>query len=278
MTTLALSTDLQLDKQVVERYLHELLHQGDSHSGSNVREAMCYAVSGRAQRIRPLLSLRVARMLGAESTGVLRAGCAVELLHCASLIVDDLPCMDNEEWRRDRATVHVAFGEATAVLAAFALVALSVRSAIDLQAGPADLGRQLRFQSALLRALDCGSLIDGQALDLSLPRLRKEAQRHHVSELKTVPLFQLAVQAGAIGADLSPEESRTLDQFGREFGLAFQYMDDYLDDEADSRDSLEVQLARARSCLKPFYPAGREIEGILDYLHAKACQKNYSNR
>src|SRR4051794_41151411 len=113
MTTLSLSRDLQVDRQAVELYLQQLLDGSNPHPASRVHEAMCYSVLGRAQRIRPLLALRVARMLGAETHGVVRAGAAVELLHCASLIVDDLPCMDNEQWRRGRETVHIVYGEAT---------------------------------------------------------------------------------------------------------------------------------------------------------------------
>ena len=88
---------------------------------------MQYSVLGCGQRLRPILSLRTARALDCEGPNPLRPAAAVELLHCASLIIDDLPCMDNDSVRRNRASVHVQFGEATAILAAFALVALAAR-------------------------------------------------------------------------------------------------------------------------------------------------------
>lgn len=278
MTTLALSRDLQADRLAVNRHLEHLLHSSNPHPSSRVHEAMCYSVLGSAQRIRPLLALRVARMLGAETQAVLRAAAAVELLHCASLIVDDLPCMDDEKCRRGRETVHIVFGEATAVLSAFSLVAMAARTSIDPLASRDRLPSQMEFQDALLRTLDCGSLVDGQALDLTLSVSSAYAERRRVNELKTVPLFQLAVHAGSISADPSPEERRALCQFGMEFGVAFQIMDDYLDDGHETPESLEMQFQRSRDCLAPFHPASLELEGIFEYLHAKAGQKNRRHR
>jgi len=95
------------DKQVVESYLQYVLRCKTMPDGGPVHEAMRYSVLGAGQRIRPVLALRVARMLGAQSGHVLRMAAAVELLHCASLVIDDLPCMDNEQERRVRPTVHI---------------------------------------------------------------------------------------------------------------------------------------------------------------------------
>lgn len=272
------TTDLAADRVVVDQHLTELFYSLAKRDTGGVAEAMRYAVLGPGQRIRPIVAMRVARLVDAPDACVIRAAGAVELLHCASLIVDDLPCMDDEALRRDRATVHVAFGEATAVLAAFALVALAARSVVDVEAPPSLLSRLLHFQMDLLHTLDCASLIAGQALDLRLAGALREQQRESVTQLKTVPLFQLAVKAGTLLSDLSPEQACALQDFGRLFGTAFQMADDYLDNECASILPLESQLDQTRRSIRVFGSRARELEGLLDYLHARAWQKDHRHR
>ena len=176
--------DLATDRLRVDRRLEEHL----SGQVGTVGDAMRYAVLGGGQRLRPILALRVADLLATVTEATLRAACAVELLHSASLIVDDLPCMDNSALRRNRPAAHIQFGEATALLAAFALVGLAARTVADLPP----------FQLHLLRMLDSSSLVGGQALDLALQGPERESQRARVTDLKTVPLFELAVEAGLL--------------------------------------------------------------------------------
>ncbi len=231
---------------------------------------MRYAVLGRAQRVRPILALRVARTLGRRGPLPLCAGCSVELLHCASLIIDDLPCMDDAPVRRDRPSVHIKFGEAAAVLAAFGLVALSARLLVEVEATLLEHQRLADFQIELLRSLDCSGLIAGQALDLQLADNRYPRTDCRVTELKTVPLFQLAVAGGALCSDLDSNEEALLQCFGREFGLAFQMTDDLLDGESIERNLLEDKFSTLRAAISPFGPRSRELEELLDYLHARA--------
>jgi geranylgeranyl pyrophosphate synthase len=261
--------DLETDRQQVDRYLDGLL-SSRSVEGSAVLEAMRYSVLGAGQRLRPLLAYRVARMLHAECPGVTRTAAAVELLHCASLIVDDLPCMDNSTTRRGRPCTHLVFSEPTALLAAFAMVALSARSLVDGGHSGPELNRLLKFQTKLLHTMDCSSLIGGQDLDLKLAGADRDHQRRQISDLKTVPLFQLAVAAGAAFAELTEPQKRCLQILGREFGLAYQMADDYLDGEEDNPGALRAQFDRTLDCVRAFGPDAQPLEELLDYLNGKA--------
>ncbi|MFN9429540.1 MAG: polyprenyl synthetase family protein, partial [Acidobacteriota bacterium] len=144
-----LDLTLVRDKERVDQFLGELLRTESALLANPVSKAMEYATMGTAQRYRPILALRVARMLGAETDAVLRAAAAVELFHSASLIIDDLPCMDDEAMRRGRPAVHRQYGEATAILAAFSMVALSARIVMETAKGGSECMRLRRFQLAL---------------------------------------------------------------------------------------------------------------------------------
>ncbi len=273
-----LTNDLCVEKQRIDEYLETLLDQPSVTGASCVPVAMRYAVFGEAQRIRPILSLRVARLFDDEPSALsLSAAASVELLHCASLIIDDLPCMDDAPMRRNRQSVHVAFGEATAVLAAFALVALAARSIVSREYGPCDLHRALGFQKHLLSALDCNGLIAGQALDLGLSG--ESSNRTHVTDLKTVPLFLLAARAGTLFAEPSErsKEKRVM-SFAREFGVAFQMTDDFLDEDEECIEPLTAQLQQAHAWLAPLETQGQPLGDLLDYLNARAWEKNHSHR
>lgn len=235
------------------------------------RQAMRYAVLGQGQRFRPILALRTARLCGHEGPHTLRAAAAVELLHCASLIVDDLPCMDNAAERRGRPSTHAAFGEATAVLAAFGLVALAARAVIEQPCLPAQLPHLVRFQAHLLRTLDVCGLCEGQDLDLRAGGCERAQLRECMNELKTVPLFELAARAGLLMTDPESALARTVLHFAREFGRAFQLVDDHLDGEIQSLAPVEESLSRAEKALAALGQAGGELKELVEVLRAR-CQ------
>ena len=236
--------------------------------GGPVCEAMRYAVLGAGQRLRPILALRTAALLRADAAITMPAGAAVELLHCASLIIDDLPCMDNEQVRRNRPAVHRQFGEATALLAAFALVGLAARSVAE----------HACFQVRLLSMLDCNSLVGGQALDLALTGETRERNRSRVTHMKTVPLFQLAVEAGTLSTPRSITDTTALLQFGREFGVAYQMMDDYLDGEFDDAVAVDEQFSQARVLLDGFPGQAGGLLDLLNHLNAKIWEEDRRHR
>ena len=270
------TVSLESDRLAVDHHLTKLLCLEGPTDGGIVHEAMRYAVLGKAQRIRPVLSLRVARMFGAPEELTLSAAAAVELLHCASLIVDDLTCMDDDSFRRDRESVHVRYGEATAILAAFGLVALAARSVVEDPFMERHRLRMLDFQILLLRTLDCAGLIAGQAMDLNLSNTNCMVSACEISELKTVPLFTLAVSAGALFVDLDQNEQALLSCFGREFGLAFQMSDDLLDGEQSDTEPLREKLTTLRAAIAPFGGASRDLEELVDYLHARVSAQRSS--
>lgn len=236
------------------------------------REAMKYAVLGAGQRLRPILALRIARLMGMENELTLRAASAVEILHCASLVVDDLPCMDNEDERRGRPTTHKVYGHATALLASFGLVALAGRCVVDIRCSPTEMSNLIHFQIELLKLLDATGLCEGQDLDLRLSGDSRDAQRSRVNELKTVPLFDLAAQAGLLLSDPNTFETRLLRRFAQEFGRAYQIADDYLDGEITDLKVVMSQLQLAADCLEAFRPAAGELQAMLNYLHARCTQ------
>lgn len=261
---LAKENALVSDRLAVDRCLDSML----APQGGPVCEAMRYAVLGAGQRLRPILALRTAALLRADAAITMRAAAAVELLHCASLIVDDLPCMDNEQLRRNRPTVHRQFGEATALLAAFALVGLAARS----------IAEHACFQARLLSMLDCNSLVGGQALDLALTGETREHNRSRVTQMKTVPLFQLAVEAGTLSSPCSKADSATLLEFGKEFGVAYQMTDDYLDGELDDAVAVDEQFSRARALLDGFPERASGLLDLINHLNAKICEEDRRHR
>lgn len=246
------------DQELIEHELTATLGPARPHE-SSVDEAMRYAVAGGA-RLRPLIALRIARLVSAEERPVLRAAISLELLHCASLIVDDLPSMDNSAMRRGEPTVHVVFGEATAILAAFALVALAARSLVDLDASPAHRYALLGYQDKLLRTLDVSGLVGGQELDLRAGSTSR-FERQRINEKKTVPLFELAAEAGLLCAGPGAEEHRLLRMFARDYGRAYQVVDDYLDGDIDSRNAALSKVNQACRSLAPF---GARAAGLLE--------------
>lgn len=196
--------------------------------------AMRHAVLLGGKRMRPLLALAAARLFDDHEERALPAAVAVELVHAYSLVHDDLPAMDDDALRRGQPTVHVAFDEATAVLAGDALQAL----AFDVLAR-ADLppGRVVELVATLARAAGGAGMCGGQALDLaatgrSATTSLDALERLHA--LKTGALIRAAVRMGALSAGAAPVALDALDRYAAALGLAFQVRDDLLDVEGDS--------------------------------------------
>jgi farnesyl diphosphate synthase len=196
--------------------------------------AMRYAVLDGGKRLRPLLVLAAAEAVGGHPEATLRAACAVELIHAYSLVHDDMPCMDNDVLRRGKPTVHVAYGQAQALLAGDALQAL----AFELLAPEGDAvppAVQARLCRLLARAAGHDGMAGGQAIDLaSVGQALTEDQLRRMHRLKTGALLQASVMMGAACGDAGPSAARALGDYGWAIGLAFQVVDDILDVTADS--------------------------------------------
>jgi farnesyl diphosphate synthase len=197
-------------------------------------EAMRYAVLDGGKRLRPLLVLAACEAVGGHREAALRAACAVELIHAYSLVHDDMPCMDNDVLRRGKPTVHVQFGEATALLAGDALQALAFEL---LAPARSDIPDAVQARLCRLLALAAGhaGMAGGQAIDLAaVGRSLTEDELREMHSLKTGALLQASVMMGAATGDAGHAASQGLSDYGRALGLAFQVVDDILDVTADS--------------------------------------------
>lgn len=193
-------------------------------------ESMRYSVLAGGKRLRPILVLETCRVLSGTFEQAIPAACAIEMLHSQSLIHDDLPCMDNDDYRRGKLTNHKVFGEAIAVLAGDAL--LSFAPQVILQNTPKTVSetRLLRVLEEFLINAGASKLIGGQVVDIESEgkEISKETLKY-IHENKTGALFKLAMRMGAILAGADEDKIKAVTEFAEKFGLAFQIMDDILD-------------------------------------------------
>jgi len=196
-------------------------------------EAMRHATIGGGKRLRPLLTVAASRLFAIDRDCALRAGCAIEAIHVYSLIHDDLPCMDDADLRRGKATVHKTFGEATAVLAGDSLHALAFEILADV-ATHQDPWVRADLVLELARAAGPSGMAGGQMMDLAaegqqldLPAITR------LQQLKTGALIEYAVEAACIMAKLPAEARTPYRGYARNIGLAFQIADDLIDHSGD---------------------------------------------
>ena len=205
-----------------------------SDAPAGLGQAMRYAVLDGGKRLRPLLVLAAAEAVGGNMQAALRAACAVELIHAYSLVHDDMPCMDNDVLRRGKPTVHVQYGEASALLAGDALQALAFEL-LTPDDGSVPEAVQAQLCRLLARAAGSAGMAGGQAIDLASVGLKlNEAQLREMHRLKTGALLQGSVLMGASCGALTTAERDALSTYGAAIGLAVQVVDDILDVTADS--------------------------------------------
>lgn len=193
----------------------------------NLHEAMRYAALGPGKRLRPALCVAACEAVGGTLTAALPAASAVELCHAYTLVHDDLPAMDDDRERRGRPTVHIAFGEATAILAGDGLLTAAFAALGDLEAGAADA------VSVLAQRAGAGELLAGQAEDLAQAGSPQHdiAAIEAVAAAKTGALFAAAAELGAIAGGAGTDARKALAQYGMAIGIAFQHADDRDDRE-----------------------------------------------
>ncbi len=236
-----------------ERALNHYLPSAES-APTDLHRAMRYAVLDGGKRIRPALVYAAGSAVGAEPALLDAPACAVEMIHAYSLVHDDLPAMDNDDLRRGKPTCHKRFGEAPALLAGDALIAL----AFHLLAAPSsisDRGR-VRMIETLAQASGSHGMAGGQALDLAaIGKNLNLAELELMHVQKTGALIRASVLLGAYcGPDVNPALLSKLDRYAKRIGLAFQIQDDILDETGDTQTLGKTHGAdRARN--KPTYPA-----------------------
>lgn len=196
-----------------------------------IHEAMHYAVSNGGKRLRPIMVIEGAKLGGQTAERVMPTACAMEMIHCYSLVHDDLPAMDDDDLRRGKPTCHIVYGEANAILTGDALLS----RAFELMAANAALPGitaegLLRVIAEVAAAIGSKGMIGGQVLDLQWEGQAiklEELQCLHL--LKTGALFGAALRAGALLGGLKEKQLDALSDYARHFGLAFQITDDILD-------------------------------------------------
>ena len=216
----------------VDAFFGELLAPpGDSRD--RLYEGMRHAAIGGGKRLRPLLTIAASRLFAIDRTCALRSGCAIEAIHVYSLIHDDLPCMDDADLRRGKATVHKAFGEAEAVLAGDSLHAL----AFEILADPAtheDPWVRSDLVLELARAAGPSGMAGGQMMDLAAEGQRLDLPAiTRLQQLKTGALIEYSVEAACIMTKLPVEARTPYRGYARNIGLAFQIADDLIDHSGD---------------------------------------------
>ena len=200
---------------------------------AELHTAMRYAVLDGGKRVRPLLVFAAGQLFNADPTELARAACALEMIHAYSLVHDDMPCMDNDALRRGKPTVHIKFGEATALLAGDALQSQAFLILAQSRSAPERVVEMLKILAHSAGSLGmCG----GQAIDLASVGIQLErAQLEQMHQLKTGALLRAAILLGALcGQTLTEPEHAALSLYADAIGLAFQVVDDILDATADT--------------------------------------------
>jgi farnesyl diphosphate synthase len=238
--------------------------------------AMRYAVLGGGKRVRPVLVYATGAALGVESSRLDAAACAVEMVHAYSLVHDDLPAMDDDELRRGRPTCHIAFDEATAILAGDGLLTLAFEVLASDDAMNVSAQQRIKMVQELAIASGNRGMVGGQAIDIAAEGTSlslEQLQQMHAH--KTGALIRAAVRLGALSfEELTPAQAESLDRYADAIGLAFQIRDDILDVEADTETLGKPQGSDAARD-KPTYTSLLGLEGAKEKaqgLHQIALQ------
>ncbi len=226
---------------------------------------MRYAALGGGKRLRPFLLIQSARLFGVDEAHALDAACALECVHCYSLVHDDLPAMDDDALRRGRPTLHVAFDEATAILAGDALLTLAFEILSTPETYP-DAGVRAELVLMLARAAGWQGMALGQALDLAAAhRNFSPEETVTMQALKTGALFRFACEAGAVLGRADAGGRAALTAYATAFGQAFQLADDLLDAQGDA-EAMGKAVAKDAEAGKATLVGLLGIEGAMAHL------------
>ncbi len=267
----SLDAFLAQSRERIETYLERALPGADEPPAS-LHEAMRYAVFSGAKRLRPSMSFAAAVAAGADPDVALPAAAATELVHCYSLVHDDLPAMDDDRERRGRPAVHVKWGEATAILAGTALLTEAFAQLSSERVPP-------EVSQALARAAGSRVLLGGQADDLAFDPASADLESVRGVHLrKTAALFEFPAWAGARLGGLAGAELQGVARYGRAYGLGYQLVDDLLDTGADecsvlcvtdpscARQLVREQVELALRELEPLGAAAWALRGLAEQL------------
>lgn len=205
-----------------------------TYDAPDVCDAMRYSLDGGGKRIRPVLLLESCRLCGGDVADALDFACALEMIHTYSLVHDDLPCMDDDDMRRGKPACHIAFGEATAVLAGDALLTQAFAAAANSEAAKKTPARALEAIALLSKYAGAEGMIGGQVVDLqSEGKTIALSRLQTMDSLKTGALMRAACEIGAVLAGADNEKRAALVRYAEALGQAFQIVDDILDVTSD---------------------------------------------
>lgn len=261
---------LKKRKILIDKKLDEILPKEDI-APRKLHKAMRYSVFSGGKRIRPILAIEGCLACGGNISDVINAACAIELVHTFSLIHDDLPSMDNDDYRRGKLTCHKKFDEATAILAGDSLLSLAFEILTK--------GQSPKIEIKLIKELagSIGSLgmAGGQAIDIEYEGKKKNLKiLNYINLYKTGALIKAALKIGALASGANYKKINVMEKFGRYTGEAFQIIDDILDN-GDSIKVLGKKAAvkksgsltkTAKNSLKDFGNSAQTLKAIADYL------------
>jgi len=275
---------LENNINIIDKALDEYLPP-EENPPSIIHKAMRYSVFGGGKRIRPILTLATAELFGKDTESAIKTACGIELIHTFSLIHDDLPCIDNDDFRRGKPSNHKVFGEAIAILAGDALLV----SGFDLIIKNSEV-KEIKKQSILKVIKETSfyigteNMLGGQVEDISLKNEDiTKADLINLYMKKTAALICLSIRAGAILSGANQRQLRALTKYAENIGLAFQIIDDMLDIMQDQRDTgkpnyanifgmkeskseSEKLIEEAKDSLKIFNQKAEILRNIADYL------------
>jgi len=243
----------------IERSLQQYLPLSPAHINEQFNAALRYALFPGGKRLRPMLTLLGGEIIGHTDQNILAASTAVEYIHTSSIILDDLPCMDNAGKRRARASLHIQYGEGLAILVAIAL--LNASYGLVLHSCHTNKDKALRAHKEMVECVGAHGMVVGQAIDIAdkqgLKSNIREEEFESARNLKTSALIRFAIKLGAILCDASHAQLATLSNFAELLGSAYQVSDDLLDVEEDhatangshnisSNTEAEKEIARER--------------------------------
>lgn len=270
-------------QRLLDEALEEYLPPADRYPVS-IHEAMRYTVLNGGKRLRPIITMAAAEACGGKAQSVLPTACAIELIHAYSLIHDDLPPLDNDDYRRGKPSCHVAFGEAIAILTGDALLPLAFSLiAENLGTDGIDEARVIRVIKEVSNAIGSLGMVGGQVVDLeTTPETVTPPLIQYIHTHKTGLLFRVATRCGAILVGVNEEELKSLTLYGENLGFAFQIVDDLLDFKTGkgkggasypglfgimtSKDKANSLLEQAISFLEGFGEKALPLESIARFI------------
>lgn len=268
--------EMKSRQEYAESSLQHCLTAADAYPPL-IHEAMHYALFNGGKRLRPIMVYEAALLAGGRREDATPAACAIEMIHSYSLVHDDLPCMDDDDFRRGKPTCHKVFGEANAVLTGDALLTAAFELLVgSTRANAADSAKTIRVIAEISRAAGSRGMIGGQVIDLESEGTSIDlATLRTLHSLKTGELFKASLRSGAILGGMDEPGLQSITDYARHFGLAFQISDDILDVQGDEALIGKPVGSDAKNH-KTTYPSLMGLEKSKDMLQESvaACIKS----